>query len=163
MKTFCENSNCKISLIPPTNNSHAYNQTSFSHCTEHNRARGLSVRSRSYSGCRCTFRMRCKTKHKKTGNKRKRNLPNWRPAPKCNVCWIISLIEFPKAIVLVVTLCIKLHTHGGSVCVQNMNAMWMQISGFVSLKTFRMYLWSSGSEPGIGTHISYPVELLQLY
>ena len=86
---------------------------------------------------------------------------------ECNVCGIISLIEFSKAIVLVVILLgARVRTHRcrktsyiwkyNKMCGKMLDAMWMQISGFVSLKTLRMYLWSSGSELRIGTHLSFP-------
>ena len=151
MKTFYQKFKLQISLIQPTNNSHAYIATQTTIETFHR----LQKREmqRDSDGKMKKWERDCK----------------WSTdcESECNVCGIISLIEFSKAIVLVVILLgARVRTHRcrktsyiwkyNKMCGKMLDAMWMQISGFVSLKTLRMYLWSSGSELRIGTHLSFP-------
>lgn len=91
MKTFYQKFKLQISLIQPTNNSHAYIAAQTTIETLH-RLRNESEKQRESSDVRmkkwekgdCKWSADCES--------------------ECNVCGIISLIEFSKAIVLVVTL-----------------------------------------------------------
>lgn len=146
-KHFTKNFKLQISLIHPTNNSQAFIATQKSIETFH---RLRNEMQRDSDGKMEKWESDCK----------------WSTdcESECNVCEIISLIEFSKAIVLVVTL-LSAYAHIDAVklfiyenIIKCVGKCWMRCEckylGFVSLKTLRMYLWSSGSELKIGTHLS---------